>query len=1400
MKETHRPSAASPEQSSSPNDPPPPNPGAAREQALHRYEVLDTPPEQAFDRITRLAASLFDTPVAAINFVASDRQWLKSTVGLEPGETGLDISFCVHTLKADAVTVIEDATQDDRVADNPLVTSDPALCFYAGAPLITPDGVRIGTLCVMDTCPRSFPEDMYAQLDDLAAMVMDELELRREVQARKTAEAEIRRQDRRYRTALNNSPVMFARCDRNLRYEWILNPHPDFDRSSLLGRRDTEVDDGPGTQALMTLKQRALDTKAQLRQEITFDRSDGLRTYDITATPHLTEEGTPQGVITAALDITDGKESANRLRLQSDVLEHITRGDSLDTILRNLIQSVETQRPGMTGSILFYDAESNSIRHGIAPNLPDAYNDAIDGVEVGPEAGSCGTAMHLQTTVIAEDIQTDPRWADYRDAALQHGLRACWSMPIIGEDDAVLGSFALYYSEPAVPTEADRAIIETARTLARIAIERRRGAKALQQERDLLAKVFNTSAAGILVLDAEGRFVRANARTEEMLDLDTTAVEGRSYNRPEWRITDAEGTVLSEDEHAFEQVIATGAPVFNLHHAIEWPNGRRRVFSINGAPLRDETGSLRWIVFVLEDITERTAAKRALEQREMQLRSINENVSDGIYRSTRGEGIVYANQALADMFGYPSADALRQVDPADLYATEGMRETMFTLADHQGNLDGAEVEFRRRDGSTFIGLMTSTVLRDDDGTPKHRVGAITDITKRKEVEQRLREKTEALEQERQRLEMALEGADLGLWDVDLESGAAIYDERWAGMLGYSMDEIDETQAFFESLVHPDDLPRVKAVLASHAQGETDLMTLDLRMKARDGSWRWIHDRGKIMERNDDGSPRRLMGTHQDMTDTVRRRQALEKREAQIRGLANSVPGIIFRFYARPTGSDAWNYGLYFVSDQARSVLGLEPEAEGFFERFLAQVPASYRERLQTSVREAVINCDTWHFEMPFRRPTGGTIWVQGISTPIEHPDEIVFNGVLLDISHRKQLEDQLRRAQKMETVGTLAGGIAHDFNNILHATQAYLHMLENDLSGGTRTQSLVERALLGLERAGSLVDKLLTFSRQEGKTTETRVDVAEVVEETVALARPSVPSLVQVRTHTPPGCTVLGDPGQLQQVVMNLVTNAAQAMADGNDGDGVLDVDVRRMRVDHDLARQYLDLEPGRYVRLSVSDSGPGMNEQTKDRIFEPFFTTKEVGEGTGLGLSVVHGIVQSHDGSISVFSEAGEGTTFHIYLPAASGLTSEDRSAETTRGEPSAPAFAAPSTHVLLVDDDEQVRDLESVRLSDMGYAVTTAAGGPAALDRIEARPNAYDLVLTDYLMPDMSGLQLVRQLRDAGYNQPVIVMSGFSARVTEADVRAAGAADFLHKPVGRSELDAALGRALQQDPDELQ
>ena len=382
-------------------------------------------------------------------------------------------------------------------------------------------------------------------------------------------------------------------------------------------------------------------------------------------------------------------------------------------------------------------------------------------------------------------------------------------------------------------------------------------------------------------------------------------------------------------------------------------------------------------------------------------------------------------------------------------------------------------------------------------------------------------------------------------------------------------------------------------------------------------------------------------------------------------------------------------------------------------------------------------------------------------------------GVNQDITERKKIEERLRQAQKMEAIGNLAGGIAHDFNNILSPIVGMSELLLEDLrSGSPEHQSAREIFDAGI-RAGDLVKQILTFSRQtEHKMMP--VSVQSILKEVLKLARSTIPSNIKiVQNIQTDSCLVNADPTQLHQVAMNLITNAFHAVETAG---GEISVGLKEIRVARDDAANGT-VEPGRYARLTVSDTGCGIASHLLDKIFEPYFTTKQQGKGTGLGLAVVYGILQEHQGVIRVHSELGKGTTFNVYLPLI------DHPAEQ------APAgtvhiHQTGTERILLVDDEEPIVRLEKKMLERLGYRITMCVSSLEALAVFKANPDAYDLVVTDMTMPNLTGDLLAKELISIRPDIPIIICTGFSERIDKEKAAAMGISAFLMKPVVKSEM----------------
>jgi signal transduction histidine kinase/CheY-like chemotaxis protein len=383
---------------------------------------------------------------------------------------------------------------------------------------------------------------------------------------------------------------------------------------------------------------------------------------------------------------------------------------------------------------------------------------------------------------------------------------------------------------------------------------------------------------------------------------------------------------------------------------------------------------------------------------------------------------------------------------------------------------------------------------------------------------------------------------------------------------------------------------------------------------------------------------------------------------------------------------------------------------------------------------------------------------------------------------RERLEAHLRQAQKMQSLGTLAGGIAHDFNNILLAISGNTRLAAEDLPSDHPAQISLSEIVKASSRASSIVSQILAFSRRE-EPSRVLVDLRAILEESVNLMRAALPLRVSIATRIVSAAPVIqGDPAQIHQVLLNLATNAAHAMADA--GGGTLHIDLEDVSVEADHLEHAASLPAGPYHRISVRDNGSGMDADLIDRIFEPFFTTKPRGQGTGLGLSVVHGIVKAHGGAISVQSAPGQGSTFHVFLPAAKGrVVPEPASSAPPRGA---------GQSILYVDDEEPLVYLVTRVLERLGYRVTGYSDACAALDHFLGNADRYAAIVTDLSMPGLSGADLARQVLQVRPDLPVIMTSGYVSAADRDAAMRTGVRELLLKPNTVEELGQVLHRLL--------
>ena len=428
---------------------------------------------------------------------------------------------------------------------------------------------------------------------------------------------------------------------------------------------------------------------------------------------------------------------------------------------------------------------------------------------------------------------------------------------------------------------------------------------------------------------------------------------------------------------------------------------------------------------------------------------------------------------------------------------------------------------------------------------------------------------------------------------------------------------------------------------------------------------------------------------------------------------------------------------------------------------------------------------TWSGELQNRRKNGQLFWERAVMSPILDATGRIthFLAVKEDITERRALEEQFLQAQKMEAVGQLSGGIAHDFNNLLIAMAGHVSLAREQLAPGHAVQSSLSGIETAIVRARGVVRRILTFSRQQ-PFERRAIKLAPVVDEVVNLLQVSVPATIHIRTHLAPDVPdVEADATQVHQILMNLGTNALHAMEKENQG--TLDIRLESVLEDGQPKEDRRDLRSGRYARLSVGDTGCGMDEATLERIFEPFFTTKPPGVGTGLGLSVVRGIMKGHNGAVTVRSRPGEGTVFHLYFPAAktpAGDT-ETRVAEVPRG----------NERILYVDDEAALVELSRQILGRLGYQVTGYTTAERALEVFRSNPNDFDAMVSDCAMPRMTGFDLAEQILRIRPGFPVILASGYITPKDTERAKQLGIEQLILKPNTVEDLGRTLHEVLR-------
>ncbi|MBN1827937.1 MAG: response regulator [Deltaproteobacteria bacterium] len=633
------------------------------------------------------------------------------------------------------------------------------------------------------------------------------------------------------------------------------------------------------------------------------------------------------------------------------------------------------------------------------------------------------------------------------------------------------------------------------------------------------------------------------------------------------------------------------------------------------------------------------------------------------------------------------------------------------------------------------------------------------------------EAEEALRISNTRLRLALASADIGLWDWNLENSEVWFSPEWKRQIGYDNHEIPNRYEEWEKRLHPEDHPRILAEVDAYLQGRRSGYYVEFRLRHKDGTYRWIAASGKLIEEMDKKS-KRFIGCHMDITERKRAEAERERLMAAIEQAGEVVfitdaDGTIE--YVNPVFETVTGYTYEeAVGKNPRVLLKSGKQDQAFYQDLWGTITAG----------------NTWKGRMINKRKDGKLFTEDATISPVCDASGRFVNYVAVkrDITEHLQLEAQLFQAQKMESVGRLAGGVAHDYNNMLSIIIGYSELAIEKVDPSDSLYNNLEEILTAAKRSANITRQLLAFARQQTVAPKV-LDLNEIVESMLKMLRRLIGEDIDLAWL--PGAKIWPvkvDPTQVDQILANLCVNARDAIKDV----GKVTIETKNISLDEEYCADHAGFIPGDYVLLAVSDDGSGMEADILDKVFEPYFTTKGLGQGTGLGLATVYGIIKQNNGFINIYSELGKGTTNKVYLPRHMGGTLESYEESVleiplSRGET-----------LLLVEDEVSILKIGKSILESLGYSVITATTPSEAMGLAERNKGVISLLITDVVLPEMNGRDLADQLQRLYPNFKTLFISGYTSNtIAHRGILEEGVC-FLLKPFSRKDLAIKVREAL--------
>ena len=791
----------------------------------------------------------------------------------------------------------------------------------------------------------------------------------------------------------------------------------------------------------------------------------------------------------------------------------------------------------------------------------------------------------------------------------------------------------------------------------------------------------------------------------------------------------------------------------------------------------DELSQLRNRVAALEgNLSEALKEKDSLQDKEIQFQRMVENISDVIFEVDSSGAILYFSQSGKDIWGYDWEDIVGK-NFIELVHPDDQEILIKRFVELGTGVEKPLIYRLKNKTGEFKWVRTKTKPRIENGAFIGASGTLIDITDQKLVEDALRES------EAQYKLLADHMKDV-VWLMDMNLKTTYRSPSAYKQRGYTLAEFQElpldqnlTKASLEMALaaFSEEMPKALADPTYAA-----VRTLELEFYCKDGTTVFAESTFSLI-RDESGKPQYFLCEGRDITERKQAEAALRESEERYRAISESSYNAIYIVDEQAKISWANKEMLTMSGYSQEQLYSVESFASFLAPESIEFVVSNFYKVLAGEPYEH-------HYSFYGIRADGKKrLFEKHMMDFKDKSGKLNLIISMIDITDRKRadqekvkLESQLSQSHKMEAIGTLAGGIAHDFNNILSVIIGYTELARDSNQKEIKDQYLQE-VLMGAERARNLVKQILTFSRQDDHEKKP-LDIKLLLKEAIKFLRSSIPTTVEIKQNiTKENCNIMADPTQMHQIIMNLCTNAAHAMKRIG---GIIKIELTALELAEGDIPQYPELQPGHYVKLTVSDTGHGIDPDNIQKIFDPFFTTKPVDEGTGLGLSVVYGIVKSHGGIINVNSKIDEGAIFNVYLPRIikTDAITEDMSKPIIGG----------TERILFVDDEPALVDIGTHTLSSLGYHTTGATSSIEALDLFSAEPQCFDLVITDMTLPKMNGIVLSRKIHKIRPDIPIILCSGIKEPDTEAQAKSLGIKAYIMKPLTKRKLAWVIREAL--------